>query len=116
MQTLSMTQFKKYCEEHTEGIFTYDSRNNVSLSGASHSYATNTYNFFYTGHYDQVIIMLNPNRVCFRNEHATITVNDVEKIIVTKAFPQDCYDTVYILCKGDKIRYTIMVDEIIQNT
>lgn len=103
MRTLSMTQFKKYCEEHTEVIFIYDSRNNASLSGASHSYAANVHSIFYTGHYNRAIIMLNPNRICFQNEHTAITFNNVEKIIITKAFPQDCYDTVYILCKGDKL-------------
>lgn len=116
MKTLSMTQFKRYCEEHAGVIFAYDSRNNTSLSGSSYNYAAADYSVFYTGHYDKVIIMSNPNRVCFRNEHAAITFNGVEKIIVTRAFPQDCYDTVYILCKGDKTRYTIMIDKTTQNT
>lgn len=114
-RTLSMTNFKNYCTEHAEAVFTYDSRNNVSLCGASSAYAAARYSVFYAGQYDRAVIMLNPNRICFRNEHAAVTFNDVEEIILTRAYPQDFYDTIYIFCKGDATRYTIIVDKPLQN-
>lgn len=114
-RTLGMTAFKNYCTEHAGAVFTYDSRNNASLCGTSHAHAAAAYSVFHVGRYDRAVIMLNPHRICFLNEYTSVTFNDVEEIIVTRAYPQDFYDTIYIFCKGDAIRYTIVVDELIRD-
>lgn len=99
MELLSMIQFRKYCNEHTGNIFIYDSRNDISRTkgcscGVSH-----------VGCYDNVVIMLNPNRICFKNKYTTVAFDCVERILL------ECgvYDTIYIICKNDTTKHVILI-------
>lgn len=108
-----MTQFKMYCKKHAGAIFTYDSRNDKIKVGASPCYADNPYKSSHIGYYDKVIIMLNPNRICFRNNHTATTFDNVEQILVDDEYLQDVSDVITIICKGDSTHYIILTDRII---
>lgn len=115
MELFSMTQFKKYCDEHAGAVFTYDSRNDVSRICTSFCYATDSYNVFHIGYYDKVICMLNPNRICFKNQYTAVTFNNIEQIIIDREYLQGISDIINIICKGNSTRHIILVNTVSHN-
>lgn len=107
MELFSMTQFKKYCDKHAGATFTYDSRNDVSRIGTNFHYAADSYKVSHIGYYDNVIIMLNPNRVCFKNKYAAVIFDCVEKILLESG----AFDTIHIICKNDTAKHIILANK-----
>lgn len=71
MQMLSMTGFRKVCEEIAPASFIFDTENQPSGANKDVKIVTR---------YSEVVFMLNPNRICFKNETGTLCFNRVKSI------------------------------------
>lgn len=71
MQALSMINFKKMCRNIAPTTFIFDTENQPG--GASS-------NMKMVSAYSDVIFMLNPNRICFKNDSGTLCLNRVKSI------------------------------------
>lgn len=71
MQILSMTSFRKLCEKISPVIFIFDTENQLEH---------NNINVKMVMRYSDVICMMNPNRICFKNDAGTLCFNRVKSI------------------------------------
>lgn len=71
MQMLSMTGFRKKCEEIAPASFIFDTENQPGGVNKDAKMVTR---------YSDVVFMLNPNRICFKNEAGTLCFNRVKSI------------------------------------
>lgn len=105
MRILSMTGFRKICEELAPASFIFDTENQPG--GANRDAKT-------IMRYSDVVFMLNPNRICFKNEMGTLCFNRVKLIryhddpeVVGKLFSIVCGDS----CNENQdMTYAILVD------
>ena len=96
MQRLTMTEFKKICSKICALVFVYDTDNQKE-----------TYrNLKIVNKFTEVIIMLNPNRICFRNPGGTMCINNV--LYVDRHDPKSVGEVFDIVC-SDAV-YTIIAD------
>lgn len=106
MQVLSMTGFRKLCEQIAPVSFIYDTENQPGGM---------TKDVKMTMRYSEVAFMLNPNRICFKNEGGVFCLNRVKLI--------RCHDSTEmvgrifsIVCGNAKntnadVSYTIIADK-----
>lgn len=71
MELLTMCEFKNYCKEIVPASFVFDTENQIN--GLNEDIKMK-------GMYSDVIIMLNPNRICFKNESGVMCFNRVKMI------------------------------------
>ncbi|MDO5547453.1 MAG: hypothetical protein Q4F79_03105 [Eubacteriales bacterium] len=71
MQVLSMTGFRKICEEIAPASFIYDTENQPGGTNKDAKMVMR---------YSDVAFMLNPNRICFKNDAGTLCLNRVKSI------------------------------------
>lgn len=96
VQRLTMTEFKKICSKICALVFVYDTDNQKE-----------TYrNLKIVNKFTEVIIMLNPNRICFRNPGGTMCINNV--LYVDRHDPKSVGEVFDIVC-SDAV-YTIIAD------
>lgn len=105
MQKLSMTGFRKMCEKIAPVSFIFDTENQPD---GIHKDAK------LVMRYSDVIFMMNPNRICFKNEMGTLCFNRVKSIryhddkdMVGEVFSIVCGSTDG---KTADISYTIIAD------
>lgn len=70
MQILSITGFRKKCEEIVPASFVYDTGNQANKPA----------NMQIIQRYAEVICMMNPNRICFKGENGTLCLSKVKSI------------------------------------
>lgn len=70
MQILSITGFRKKCEEIVPASFIYDTGNQANKSA----------NMQIIQRYAEVICMVNPDRICFKGESGTLCLSRVKSI------------------------------------
>lgn len=107
MEKLTMTQFRNYCNEHNGATYTYDSRNTVSKRNERYNLAP--ISCHHVGYYRNVIVMLNPNAICFKAGDNTLQFSGVEEITIDRESLEVC-DVIYITTKWDDSKHVIMVD------
>lgn len=71
MQTLSLSEFQKACRNMPDAVFIFDTENQSGYINSSMKV---------TSRYKDAVFMLNPNRICFKNESGTICFNMVKNI------------------------------------
>lgn len=90
MEELSMSEFRNLCQNLSPSTYVFDtSKQNTTL-------------FHYSdiiSEYTDVIFMLNPNRICFKNSNGTLCFNRVKEIIHSKNC--DSTDVFRIVCEND---------------
>ena len=106
MQTLSMINFKKICRDIAPAIFVFDTENQSGGIGSDMKIVST---------YSDVIFMLNPNRICFRNECGTLCLNRVKAIKYHDEW-QSVGKVFSIICGNSHnnetdVTYTIVADE-----
>lgn len=79
MRTLSVFDFKKLCDELPSSRYLYDTENQPSGFWDDCQFSET---------YSDVICMLNPDRICFKNENGTLCLNRV-KLIQYEDFGQN---------------------------
>ena len=104
MEKLTMTQFRNYCNSQSNATFTYDSSNAIPKDKCKST--TASFPCYLIGHYKEVIVMLNPNVICFKEEQNILQLSGIEEITINRGF----YDTIHINCKHEKVIHTIIVD------
>lgn len=105
MQMLSMTGFRKVCEEIAPASFIFDTENQPG--GANKDVKI-------VMRYSDVVFMMNPNRICFKNGTGTLCLNRVKSIryhdapeVVGKTFSIVCGDS---YSENQDMTYTILAD------
>lgn len=106
MQMLSVTGFRKICEEIAPVSFIIDTENQPG--GANKDVKM-------VMRYSDVVFMLNPNRICFKNEIGTVCFNRVKSIRYHDD-PNTIGEIFSIVCgnahsENEDISYTIVVDK-----
>lgn len=105
MQMLSMTGFRKVCEEIAPASFIFDTENQPGGANKDAKMIMR---------YSDVVFMLNPNRICFRNEMGTLCLNRVKSVRYHDA--SDMVGDVFSIVCGNSqnenadISYTIVAD------
>lgn len=112
MEILSLTQFKNYCEKHTDIHYIYDTRNSLVKSGASTQFISKHGTVSFSGYYSSAIVLMNPNRICLKNPHNTVVFNNIEQITIDHDYIQGISDVFSITCKNDDTRHIIIADQI----
>lgn len=90
MKILSIREFQKFCTMAYPAVFCYD---------ASNQRNGDCMDIKFISKYSEVITMMNPNRICFRNECGTLCLNRVKSIRYHDE--QQIGDVFSIVC-GDK--------------
>lgn len=106
MKTLSVTGFRKVCQEISPASFIFDTENQVGYLDTDVKIVSK---------YSDVIFMLNPNRICFKNENGTVCFNRV-KYVRYYDDKRDMGNIFSIVCGNAKdenadVSYTIIADE-----
>lgn len=101
---LSMTEFQKLCQKAEPVVFIYDTENQSNSSN----------HIKVVQKYSEVIFMLNPNEICFKNEFGTLCFGRV-KSIEHHDNSQMVGDVFSIICgntynSDEDVSYTILVD------
>ena len=105
MRKISVTEFKKISDEITFAIFIFDSENQPTNDGIVKI----------VERYDEMVTMLNPNRICFKNKTGVLCLNQVKYILHHN--DTDRYGHVFSIVCGNlndddnNKTYVIMVDE-----
>lgn len=102
MKKLSITEFRRICLEMAPAIFIFDTGNQTG--------SVNTDIAIVSRYYD-VVVMLNPNRICMINDSGTLCFDGVRYILsyddnesVATAFTIVCRDAKYaIVVEAKKI-------------
>ena len=71
MNILTMTDFKKLCQQIAPVTFIFDTQNQPGGTNA---------NLKVVSHYSDVAFMLSPNRICLKNEYGTLCFDRVKAI------------------------------------
>lgn len=106
MQMLSMTGFRKVCEEIAPVSFIFDTENQPNGVNKDAKMVMR---------YSDVIFMMNPNRICFKNEMGTLCFNRVKSIRYYDG--QDAVgETFSIICgnlqnENADVSYTIIAEQ-----
>ena len=107
MQTLSVTEFNKYCGLSEKRRFTFDTDNQEFEEGENIRWNEK----FYT-----VKCTVNPNRISFQNENGTLTLEDVrfvrfdeERRHIGEVFQIVCRD---LKDKERDISFLVLADKI----
>lgn len=106
MQMLSITGFKKMCEKISPATFIFDTENQPWVSDR---------HLKMVARYSEMICMLNPNRICFKNNHDTLCLNRV-KAIRYHDDDESVGETFSIICGNSKtdnvdVSYVIVADK-----
>lgn len=105
MKTLTMTDFRKLCQQISPATFIFDTGNQSGNADA---------NVKMVSRYSDVVFMLNPNRICLKNECGTLCFDRVKSVryfddkpTVGAIFDIICGDS-----SGDSsyVSYTIVAD------
>lgn len=110
MEILSLTQLKNYCEKHMDIHYIYDTENNLIKSGASTQFIPKHDTVSFSGYYTNVIVLLNPNRICLKNQHSTVVFSNVEQIIIDHDYIQGISDVISVICKNNDTHHIIITE------
>lgn len=107
MKTLTVMEFQKYCNEVAPVSFIFDTNNQINGTCSNPKIISR---------YSDIIFLLNPNRICLKNDCGTITFDRVKSIrfydeeqMVGKVFGIICGDRKN---SDADISYTILMDKI----
>ena len=101
-----MTDFREFCEEIKPSTFVFDTDNQPNGVDNDIKVATR---------YSDVVFMLNPNRICFKNDNGTLCLNRV-KLIKYNDDLKGIGKVFSIVCgnrynKDEDTSYTIIADK-----
>lgn len=105
MQMLSMTGFRRVCEKIAPVSFIFDTENQPNGVNKDVKMVMR---------YSDVVFMLNPNRICFKNETGTLCFNRVKSIRYHDE-PEMIGEIFSIVCgnthsENTDVSYTIVAD------
>ena len=106
MKILSIREFQKFCTMADAAVFCYDASNQKN---------GDCMDIKFISKYSEVITMMNPNRICFRNECGALCLNRVKSI---RYHDEHQIGDVFSIVCGDKnedshdICCTILVEKI----
>lgn len=107
MKVLTITEFQKYCKKVAPVSFIYDTNNQIN--GVRE-------NLKMVSKYSDIIFLLNPNRICLKNDCGTLCFDRVK--LIRFYDEEQMVGKVFSIICGNKnnsdfdISYTILMDKI----